>query len=41
MSIKRFVSALLTGALCLGVLTACGSAQKLSLIHISEPTRPY
>lgn len=28
MSIKRFVSALLTGALCLGVLTACGSAQK-------------
>ena len=23
MSIKRFVSALLTGALCLGVLTAC------------------
>mgnify|MGYP000281900570 CR=1 FL=1 len=25
MSIKRFVSALLTGALCLGVLTACGS----------------
>ena len=27
MSIKRFVSALLTGALCLGVLTACGSTQ--------------
>ena len=33
MSIKRFVSALLTGALCLGVLTACGSTRFSAIGH--------
>ena len=40
MSIKRFVSALLTGALCLGVLTACGSAQKPASSGVSADAQP-
>ena len=39
MSIKRFVSALLTGALCLGVLTACGSGPETRLFG-RERRRP-
>ena len=41
MSIKRFVSALLTGALCLGVLTACGSAQKPASSGVSADAQRY
>ena len=39
---KRLTAALLSAALALS-LVACGSpaTQELSLIHISEPTRPY
>ena len=41
MSIKRFVSALLTGALCLGVLTACGSTQKPASSGVSADAQRY
>ena len=41
MSIKRFVSALLTGALCLGVLTACSSAQKPASSGVSADAQRY
>ena len=41
MSIKRFVSAVLTGALCLGVLTACGSAQKPASSGVSADAQRY
>ena len=41
MSIKRFVSALLTGVLCLGVLTACGSTQKPASSGVSADAQRY
>ena len=41
MSIKRFVSALLTGALCFGVLTACGSTQKPASSGVSADAQRY
>ena len=41
MSIKRLVSALLTGALCLGVLTACGSTQKPASSGVSADAQRY
>ena len=38
----RNTAHLLTGLLAVLALTACGgNGQPLSLIHISEPTRPY
>ena len=32
---------LAAAGLALGLLTGCASLLELSLIHISEPTRPY
>ena len=41
MSIKRFVSALLAGTLCLSLLAACGSSQKPAASGVSADAQRY
>ena len=41
MSIKRFVSALLAGTLCLSFLAACGSSQKPAASGVSADAQRY